>query len=286
VPEGQHDRRQDAAAAGLARKRKPGFAITDAEMFDVLEHLGDPERVLLHFLLSYRWTTEQSGGIRPKHVALAGRLRKTRRSIIRSFNRLIEVGLVFVKSRPAPGLHQANEYGFADVTDDDTRSRIIARLTRDVEVTRDIDVTRDTGDAPRVTSVARSRDVGVTHIKTRNKTRSKRRRAARVSQQSLPPIPAELDTPEFRRAWEDWVRYLAVRRSRLAPQSAELQLRECVGWGVARSVAAIEHSIRKNYTGLYEKRVHNAENGQRMRGADLERRDNADVVAQLNVVQV
>jgi hypothetical protein len=68
----------------------------------------------------------------------------------------------------------------------------------------------------------------------------------------LPPIPASLDTPDFRAAWARWLRHRREKRATLNPTTADSQLRTFEKWGEARAIAAIENSIFRGWTGLFE----------------------------------
>jgi hypothetical protein len=66
-------------------------------------------------------------------------------------------------------------------------------------------------------------------------------------------IPPELDTPEFKKSWTD---YLAYRVDKSLPpllrQSAERQFRKFVEWGGWRvAVDQIEDTIRQGYQGIF-----------------------------------
>jgi hypothetical protein len=68
----------------------------------------------------------------------------------------------------------------------------------------------------------------------------------------LPPIPQNLNTEAFTEAWLDWQRLCKERRKPLKPTSANRQLQTLSAMGPARAVAAVLHSIEKNYQGIYE----------------------------------
>jgi hypothetical protein len=65
-------------------------------------------------------------------------------------------------------------------------------------------------------------------------------------------LPKQLDTPEFRIAWESWEQHRREKRSKLTPTATKQQIRQLAEWGVGRALSAIEHSIRQGYTGLFE----------------------------------
>jgi hypothetical protein len=68
-----------------------------------------------------------------------------------------------------------------------------------------------------------------------------------------PPIPAVLDSEEFRQAWSKWQQQRKQQKQKpYTPIGAETQLKKLAEWGKERAVAAIEHSIAQGYQGIYE----------------------------------
>ena len=67
-----------------------------------------------------------------------------------------------------------------------------------------------------------------------------------------PDIPAAIDTAEFREAWERWKKHRREKRAPLTTTSVEDQFKEMVSWGVFRAIAAINYSIKKGWTGIFE----------------------------------
>ena len=65
-------------------------------------------------------------------------------------------------------------------------------------------------------------------------------------------IPKELDTPEFRQAWDEWQQHRKEIKKRQTPLSVAKQLKKMATWGTVRAVAAINHSIESNWQGIYE----------------------------------
>lgn len=65
-------------------------------------------------------------------------------------------------------------------------------------------------------------------------------------------IPLDLNNRSFLQAWEDWVADRRERRKPVTSAAARLQLRDCERWGSERAVAAIRHSIKSGYTGIFE----------------------------------
>jgi hypothetical protein len=72
------------------------------------------------------------------------------------------------------------------------------------------------------------------------------------------PIPASLDTTEFRSVWADW---LADRKSRGKPVTelaAKLQLADCESWGLNDAIASIRKAIASRWQGLFRQSAGNA----------------------------
>lgn len=78
---------------------------------------------------------------------------------------------------------------------------------------------------------------------------------------NTPPTPPEsylrfcpdwIATEPFLESWAEWVDYQSVRGKPLTAGSAKRQLQDMGKWGVTRSIAAIDYSIKQGYTGLIE----------------------------------
>jgi DNA-binding IscR family transcriptional regulator len=67
----------------------------------------------------------------------------------------------------------------------------------------------------------------------------------------LPPIPAELDTPAFSIAWDEWIKHRKEKKKVLTASTASKQLQNLSEWGVDASVASIARSIEKGWVGLF-----------------------------------
>lgn len=70
----------------------------------------------------------------------------------------------------------------------------------------------------------------------------------------MPPLPRQLDTPEFREAWQDWLKYRAERRQGITPTTAKAQLAKLANAGPSSAVAMIHQSIENGWQGLFEVR--------------------------------
>jgi hypothetical protein len=81
------------------------------------------------------------------------------------------------------------------------------------------------------------------------KSTSPKRRAPALSDL---PIPDGLNTPEFLKAWNDWLTYKRESKKTLKPMTAVKQLKMLAAWGAVKAVQAIEASITNGWTGLYD----------------------------------
>jgi hypothetical protein len=67
-----------------------------------------------------------------------------------------------------------------------------------------------------------------------------------------PPIPPNLDTPEFRAAWGRWEQYRRERRKPVTPSTAARQLELLAGFGPREAVLSIDQSILRGWEGLFK----------------------------------
>ena len=65
------------------------------------------------------------------------------------------------------------------------------------------------------------------------------------------PIPLLLQTPEFHKAWEDWVADRRRRRKPITRRAAELQLKDLEAMGPVAAIESIRKSITSGWTGLF-----------------------------------
>lgn len=72
-------------------------------------------------------------------------------------------------------------------------------------------------------------------------------------EQAMPP---ELDNPEFRAAWDCWLKYRRERKlPKLIPRSIDMQLRKLAGWGCPAAIESINASIQNQWQGLFAPRA-------------------------------
>lgn len=76
---------------------------------------------------------------------------------------------------------------------------------------------------------------------------------------ALPDVPLLLNTPEFLKAWADWIAYRKEAKKPVTPLSAAKQFAMLEALGPDRAVLSINSSIQNQWQGLFEPR--NERNG-------------------------
>lgn len=72
-------------------------------------------------------------------------------------------------------------------------------------------------------------------------------------QMGLSLFPSELDTPEFRDAWAEWLADRVERKlPRYTARATAIQFRRLSEMGADRAIAAINYSISQCYKGIFE----------------------------------
>lgn len=64
-------------------------------------------------------------------------------------------------------------------------------------------------------------------------------------------IPDELDTPDFRKVWEEWKAYRKEIKNRLPPTTRRRQLKQLAEWGLEAALKSIETSLTNGWRGLF-----------------------------------
>ena len=73
-----------------------------------------------------------------------------------------------------------------------------------------------------------------------------------ATQTTLPDVPFELDTEQFRETWTIFIQHRAEIKHKLTPTAAGRLLAKMIAWGPERAVAAIEHSVANGWQGIFE----------------------------------
>ena len=68
------------------------------------------------------------------------------------------------------------------------------------------------------------------------------------------PIPAAIDTPQFRAAWADWLADRKARRKPVTGRAAEQQLDKLAPLGPEQAAACLNESIEKGWIGIFPER--------------------------------
>jgi hypothetical protein len=80
----------------------------------------------------------------------------------------------------------------------------------------------------------------------------------RKSQPSLDfELPPELETPEFRAAWQDWEQHRREIKHALTDSTRQKQIKRLAKEGLKVALRTIENSIEKGYHGLYDSNSRN-----------------------------
>lgn len=66
------------------------------------------------------------------------------------------------------------------------------------------------------------------------------------------PIPPNLDVPDFRAAWTEWIAHRRETNKPFTVRAAKIALPKMAGWGPQRAIEAIQHSIVGGYQGIFE----------------------------------
>lgn len=67
-----------------------------------------------------------------------------------------------------------------------------------------------------------------------------------------PIIPPSLDTKEFRKAWDLWMKHRTEIKKPLKPTTIHLQIKKLEEMGVERAIRALQHSIENGWQGIFE----------------------------------
>jgi len=68
-------------------------------------------------------------------------------------------------------------------------------------------------------------------------------------------LPAEIDTPAFREAWERWQQHRREKRQPMTATASRQQLKKLAAMGETRAIAAIDDSTASGYTGIFEQKT-------------------------------
>lgn len=98
----------------------------------------------------------------------------------------------------------------------------------------------------------------------------------------MPPLPDSLNTPTFKRTWEEWIQHRKEIGEPLKPMQARKQLNRLAKEGEELAVVRLERSIENGWTGLWFKddnlkgSVKHGSNGQRTKPTAQQRGEFAE----------
>jgi hypothetical protein len=98
------------------------------------------------------------------------------------------------------------------------------------------------------------------------------------------PIPAALDTPEFRAVWAEWLTHRRERQPAVTQRAARMQLNSLAGLAAADAVACVRSSIANDYQGLFPEKFGRQRAGPNLldRAAAVEGRIMGNIMEGLN----
>lgn len=68
-------------------------------------------------------------------------------------------------------------------------------------------------------------------------------------------LPPNLQTDEFREAWEMWAQHRREKKCSLTPTSAKMQLKKFSQFGPEIAIKAIEQAIEKGWQGCFPEKI-------------------------------
>jgi hypothetical protein len=83
---------------------------------------------------------------------------------------------------------------------------------------------------------------------------SKNHQSAKPERFDAGSVELPFSSKAFSEAWKSWIQHRREKRQRLTPTATRLQLSKLLAMGEPKAIAAIEHSIRGNYQGIFEAR--------------------------------
>ncbi len=79
----------------------------------------------------------------------------------------------------------------------------------------------------------------------------KTQKKGEIEGKDIPLFPF-LDDPSAKKAWEDWQSHIKEKKVKTTSKATEGQIEKCKAWGLARTIAALRHSVASNYQGIFE----------------------------------
>lgn len=160
------------------------------------------------------------------------------------------------------GISSLLERGYINRTGDGTDTRVYSINLLD-ESTNWLPhaVTERENDAPP------PNDVGLPHAVTDplpHAVTGKKERVQKKGKKAfepLPDVPEELQTPEVKIAWDEWIRHRQDIRQPLTPLAATKVFNQLRAWGAKAWVCAVNNAISSAWRGLYEPRHNGNGNG-------------------------
>lgn len=184
---------------------------------------------------------DRGGQCYPSQAKIAAEIGATRRTVIRSMQRLAEVGLIVEHK-------EVGERSSCTVVTCDEMSQGCDKDTP-VPVTK----SHRTCDkkSQHISELSSEPKAELKEQRADAPSKPKTRRAAKPAAEPV-ELPVGLDDPEFREAWGRWQTYRAERNKKLTRSTMLIHLNKLDEMGSEKAVASINQSIDRVWTGLFE----------------------------------
>lgn len=210
----------------------PGWTRIDNVVIDALPDIGLAPMAVYIVIAKH---ADAAGVAWPSIPTIARLTATTDRTVQRAIAALQAKRLIQVERRKnANGRPAPNLYTLSPVGDGDTRAPLRCHGSRG---------DGDKSDRGMVTPEQVEQDP--------KRTRPKENKSGGCAA-AVVLLSAELDFPNVRAAWDRWQTHRRELRKPLTPSTLKSQLAKLAAMGPARAITAIDHSIEKGWTGIFE----------------------------------
>nr|DAR91442.1 MAG TPA: helix-turn-helix domain protein [Caudoviricetes sp.] len=216
--------------------------------------------------------SDDEGYCYPSYEVLAKKISKSKRTAIRSVEKLAELGFLQKEKRELnDGTSRTNLYKI--VSENERVTQTHPMMTNEKEAVTSMTSHSDTDDTRVVTNVSLHSDKGVTPINiTTNRTVSRT-----IKEPSINPLPPKgVSLPDFidPNLWQEYLAYKKERREKLSTKGIEMKFSEWAKWaseGIDVN-ACIREAMANEWQGVFKpKPTHKAQNGLSLSIEDVRR---------------
>ena len=216
--------------------------------------------------------SDDEGYCYPSYEVLAKKISKSKRTAIRSVEKLAELGFLQKEKRELnDGTSRTNLYKI--VSENERVTQTHPMMTNEKEAVTYMTSHSGTDDTRVVTNVSLHSDKGVTPINiTTNRTVSRT-----IKEPSINPLPPKgVSLPDFidPNLWQEYLAYKKERREKLSTKGIEMKFSEWAKWaseGIDVN-ACIREAMANEWQGVFKpKPTHKAQNGLSLSIEDVRR---------------